>query len=230
MAEKTLMKKGVFITFEGSEGCGKSTQSRLLSEHLRRLGHGVVYLREPGGTDISEQIRGVLLDGKNQAMSSACELLLYMAARAQVVAQVIVPALRQGRIVICDRFLDSTLAYQGYGLGIDPAVIRTMGKYATGNLAPDLTLLMDVPLEQGLAHRRGSSDRIEQRDLAYHRRVRRGYFALARREPSRIKVIKVDDDLQETQRSVRSAVERLLECRSKRCSARNARSRSSRTR
>jgi dTMP kinase len=198
--------KGKFITFEGSEGCGKSTQSKLLYAYLKRKGCKVLYLREPGGTAISEKIRKILLDPKNH-MSGQCEMLLYMAARAQLVNEVIKPALKDGKIVICDRFLDSTLAYQGYGLGVDLGLIRDIGSFACAKLKPDLTIFLDLPVKDGLKHRHLKKDRIEQRTLAYHARVRNGYLTLAKREPKRIKVVKVEESKSQTQAKIRSEVE-----------------------
>lgn len=202
--------KGKFITFEGSEGCGKSTQSALLYEYLKKKGCDAVYLREPGGTRISEKIRKVLLDAKNDSMSGACEMLLYMAARAQIVSQIIKPALLRGRIVICDRFLDSTLAYQGYGLGMDIRLIKNIGNFVTGGIRPDLTILLDLPVKKGLKHRKLSRDRIEKRSLGYHLRVRKGYLNLAVQDARRIKVVKVDRDKTVTQERVRELVGKLL--------------------
>lgn len=194
--------KGKFITFEGSEGCGKSTQSKLLCRYLRRKGRSVVYLREPGGTRISEKIRKILLDPKNH-ISDATEMLLYMASRAQTVNDVIKPALRQGKIVICDRFLDSTLAYQGFGLGMDIRFIEYAGNFVTQGIKPDLTVFLDLPVKKGLKHRQFSKDRIEQRPLAYHSRVMQGYYRLARLEPKRIKIVKVEKDKNKTQQKIR---------------------------
>lgn len=202
--------RGLFITFEGSEGSGKSTQSKLLCQYLKKKGHSVVHVREPGGTAISEKIRGVLLDGKNKSMAAPCEMLLYMAARAQVVSEIIIPALRAGNIVVCDRFLDSTLAYQGYGLGVDRGLIRAIGKFATTGLTPDITIVLDLPVEAGLRHRHGSPDRIEQRSVAYHRRVRQGYLALARQAPRRIKVVAVDDHKLHTQQNIRAIISNVI--------------------
>lgn len=201
--------KGKFITFEGSEGCGKSTQSKLLDKYLRSRGYATVYLREPGGTKVSEKIRKLLLDTKNDSMIPECELFLYMAARAQVVSEVIRPALRQGKIVICDRFLDSTLAYQGYGLGMDLGFIKILGKFAAFCVSPDLTIFLDLTAEQGLKRAGKVKDRIERRALSYHRRVRRGYFALAKAYPRRIKIIKADDAKTAIQDRIRKEVCRL---------------------
>ncbi|MDD4981011.1 MAG: dTMP kinase [Candidatus Omnitrophica bacterium] len=202
--------KGKFITFEGSEGSGKSTQSKLLSQYLKRKGFRIVYLREPGGTKVSEKIRKILLDHKNDSMTPMAEMLLYMAARAQVVNEIIAPALKEGKIVICDRFLDSTLAYQGYGLGIDIKLIKCVGEFATSGIKPDLTIFMDLGVKQGLKHREFSKDRIERRPLLYHARVRRGYLQLAHSEPKRIKIVKVKKDKNNTQSEIRELVDKFL--------------------
>jgi len=200
------MKKGKFITFEGSEGSGKSTQSRLLYNYLKDKGYPVVYLREPGGTRIGEKIRAILLDKKNKGMSAECETLLYMASRAEAVNKIIKPALSKGKIVICDRFLDSTIAYQGYGLGVDIKTIIFIGKFVSYGIKPDLTIFLDIPIQKGLAYRKGVRDRIEMRSLYYHRRVRNGYLTMARKEPARIKVVNVDKDKQKTQSKIRSLI------------------------
>lgn len=202
--------KGKFITFEGSEGCGKSTQSRMLYNYLRNRGYKVIYIREPGGTKVSEKIRKILLDAKNSAISPICEMLLYMAARAQVVNEIISPAIAAGKIVICDRFLDSTLAYQGYGLGMDILFIRRAGDFATGKIKPDLTIFLDLPVREGLVYRKHRKDRIERRSLNYHSRVRNGYLKLAAAEPERIKVVKVAKEKKETQGKIRNLIEKIL--------------------
>jgi len=201
--------KGKFITFEGSEGCGKSTQSKLLYEYLKNKGYSVVYLREPGGTRIGEKIRKVLLDPKNH-ISAICETLLYMAARAQVVDEIIKPALKKNKIVICDRFLDSTLAYQGYGLGMDIELIEYIGNFITKGIKPDLTILLDLPVKEGLMYRKLQKDRIEKRSYLYHLRVRRGYLRLASLEPKRIKVVKVDKFKNKTQFKIRKIIEKYV--------------------
>lgn len=206
-----MTKKGKLITFEGSEGSGKSTQSELLCGYLNTQGFDVLHLREPGGTNISEKIRRILLDSRNGSMSAVCEMLLYMSSRAQVVDEVIKPAITQGKVVICDRFLDSTLAYQGYGLGMDITLIKKIGDFVTQGIKPDLTILLDVSLKKGLGYRANHKDRIEQRPLAYHSCVRKGYFQLARLEPERIKVIKVDEDKSVTQKKIRNLVDNLIE-------------------
>ncbi len=202
--------KGKFITFEGSEGCGKSTQSKLLYLYLKKKGYRALYLREPGGVAISEKIRKILLDPRNKNMSPLCETLLYMASRAQVIEEVILPAIKKGRIVICDRFLDSTLVYQGYGLGIDIESILRIGDFATAGLKPDLTILLDLAVKKGLEYRSGKKDRIEQRSFRYHFKVRKGYLTLAAEEPKRIRVIKIAKDKSVTQKRIRLLVDKLL--------------------
>jgi dTMP kinase len=201
--------KGVFITFEGPESCGKSTQARMLRDHLRRHGRPVVFLREQGGTAVSEKIRNILLDKKNIRLSCVTEMLLYMASRRQTVEEVILPALKKGMTVICDRFLDSTVVYQGYGLGLDLRMIRELGKLATSGVKPDLTVLLDAPLKESL-HKIGIKDRIESRPFSYHQRVKDGYLALARKEPRRIKIIKLEKRKEQTQEKIREIVAKLV--------------------
>lgn len=198
--------KGKFITFEGSEGCGKSTQSKLLADYLKSQGQKVVYLREPGGIEISEKIRDILLDPENESITPITEMLLYSASRGQAVNEVIRPAFSQGKIVICDRFLDSTIVYQGYGLGVDIKLIKDIGNLVTQGINPDLTIFLDLPVKKGLLCRRDKKDRIEQRPLSYHSRVRKGYLELAKSEPERIKVVQVHKDVQVTQERIREIV------------------------
>ncbi len=195
--------KGIFITFEGSEGTGKSTQSKLLYGYLRKKGYRVIYLREPGGTKISEKIRKILLDPKNKVMTPATELLLYMASRAQMVREVVQPALRQGKIVLCDRFLDSTLAYQGFGLGINIEFIKYLGGFVTLGISPALTIFLDLPVKKALWAKGKVKDRIEKRNISYHLAVRSGYLKLARREPWRIKIVRVEKDKTLTQEKIK---------------------------
>jgi dTMP kinase len=203
--------KGKLITFEGPEGSGKSTHAKLLCDYLEKKGFSVVFLREPGGTKISEQIRKIILNPKNKFMTEICEMLLYMATRAQMTKEVIKPAIEKGDIVICDRFLDSTIVYQGYGAGIDLKLIRELGKIATLDIKPVLTFLLDIDTREGLRRAGKRKDRIELKSLAYHQRVRRGYLILAKREPERIKVISVTKNKKnENQRIIRNYVNRLL--------------------
>lgn len=197
--------KGKFITFEGSEGCGKSTHSEMLYRYLKAKKFRVIYLREPGGVKLSESIRKILLDPQNKISANA-ETLLYMAARAEVVHEIIKPALKSGKIVVCDRFLDSTIAYQGYGLGIDIKMIKTIGNFATAGIKPDLTIFLDLAVKKGLAYRHKCKDRIEQRSLNYHALVRQGYLELAKQEPKRIKIVKVEKDLSITQKNIREVI------------------------
>ena len=189
--------KSLFITFEGTEGCGKSTQVELLAERLRALGHRVRVLREPGGTPIGEEIRHTLKHSKvNVTMTYETELLLMNASRAQLVRETIRPALAVGEIVVCDRFYDSTTAYQGYGRGLDLALVRSVIDFAVGDTRPNLTLLLHVPPEvsaERLASRQATlpfvRDRIEEGDRYFFERVAKGYEAIAAAEPNRVRVV-----------------------------------------
>jgi len=202
-----------FITFEGTEGCGKSTQLSLLADHLRRQGLQVRITREPGGCPISDAIRQILLDPSSAGMDPQTELFLYAAARAQHMAEVILPALSRGEIVLCDRFTDATLAYQGYGRGLDLEAVRALNRDATGGREPDLTLLLDIPLETGLTRaitRNSDADmdegRFEQEALSFHRRVREGYLALARSE-QRFRVVPATGSIDEVAQRIRQTVD-----------------------
>jgi dTMP kinase len=189
-------KRGRFITFEGIDGCGKTTQFRLLAHWLREHGEQVVETVEPGGTAIGQQIRKILLDPASTEIQPRAELLLYFASRAQNVEQVIRPALAAGATVLCDRFTDSTLVYQGCGRGLDTSVVRDLDRIACQGLKPDVTVLIDIDLETSLqrARRRNertgpAESRIDEEDSAFHERVRKGYLAVAQAEPDRIVVI-----------------------------------------
>ncbi|HEY3266989.1 MAG TPA: dTMP kinase [Armatimonadota bacterium] len=177
----------LFVTFEGPDGSGKTTQASRLAERLRELGRAVVLTREPGGGGpVAESVRNLLLHGAEMAPET--ELLLFFAARAEHVASLIRPALAAGKIVICDRYTDSSLAYQGAGLGVDPALIRALHAIATGDLWPDVTILIDLPPEDGLA-RQADRNRMEERGLEFATRVRNGFLRLAEAEPNRYRVV-----------------------------------------
>lgn len=210
MAKKSV-KRGVFITFEGVEGCGKSTHSSLLYSAFRKLKIPCLHTREPGGTGLGEKIREVILHSKGIEISDLSELFLFEAARSQIVREVILPALESGKTVICDRFSDATFSYQGYGGRIPPDIIKMLDRVATGGLKPDVTILLDVDVITGLKRaRRKGTDRMELKEIAYHKRVRSGYLDLAKREPRRIKVIKVAETVEGTAREVMKAVERVI--------------------
>jgi len=182
--------KGLFITFEGGEGCGKSTQARALYTHLKRQGIPALLTQEPGGTDLGRRIRDLLKRQVSTSISPEAELLLFNASRAQLVCEVIKPALKKGMVVICDRFYDSTTAYQGYGRGLDLTAVKAVNDFGAGGLKPDLTILLDIPPERGLDRKgHGVEDRFEQEAVRFHKRVRSGYFKLARMEPDRWLVI-----------------------------------------
>jgi len=207
--------KGRLITFEGTEGSGKSTQISLLAEHLRSLGHAVVTLREPGGTPIGEEIRHTLKhSATNQAMTWETELLLMNASRAQLVREMIRPALARNEIVLCDRFYDSTTAYQGYGRQLDLKMVKTVIDVAVGDTRPDLTLLLVVPAEvsrERLLARQSTlpfmRDRIEEADRSFFERVAKGYQAIAAAEPNRVRQIKATGDVSEIQSTIWKIVE-----------------------
>ena len=203
----------LFITFEGPEGCGKTTQIKLLAEALTARGCNVLSLREPGGTSIGDQIREVLHDLRNTEMHARAEILLYNAARAQIVEQRIKPHLQAGGIVLCDRFADSTLAYQGYGRGLDLVDVRHIVAFATQNLKPDLTLYLDIDVEAGLARRRtggGEWNRMDDQTVEFYRRVREGYQVLMAAEPQRWVSIDAARSVAEVQREIWEKVSALV--------------------
>lgn len=213
MAAKAL-KRGLFITFEGPEGCGKSTHARLLCRYLKGRRYDCLYTREPGGTRTGELIRKILLHFKDARITDLAETLLFEASRCQIVEEKIRPALEAGRIVICDRYSDSTVCYQGYGGKVPVKDIAAVDAVATGGLKPDLTILLDVDTVTGLERaRKKGIDRMETKTLAYHRRVRAGYLALAGKEPKRIKVVRVTGSITRTQALIRSLIERVVPIR-----------------
>lgn len=208
------MARGRFITFEGPEGAGKSTHLLLLAERLRACGIRVCTVREPGGTRLGEAVRGLLqFDTAGESPVPRAELLLFLASRSQLVATVICPALARGEWVLCDRFCDSTFAYQGYGRGMDVAELRRLNAFATGDLMPDLTLLLDIPQTESrlrVAGRKGPTDRFENEREAFHKRLAEGFRALAGQSPDRIRRIASDGSRETTAAAVWDAVAPLL--------------------
>jgi dTMP kinase len=201
------------ITFEGPDGGGKSLQAHNLEQDLAAAGFAVTLTREPGGTEISDQIRKVLTRLENTAMNPVTEFLLFSASRAQHVNELIRPELDAGRIVLCDRFYDSSFAYQGYGQGLDLEMLRAVTRFATGDLSPDLTLLFDLDVEQGLQRREsgGNWNRLDAYELEFHTRVRHGYHALVADEPKRWIVIDASQDPETVRNEVRGSVLTFLE-------------------
>lgn len=203
------MKQGYFITFEGAEGSGKSTQIRNAVVFLKKKGRTVVMLREPGGTRISEAIREILLDKRLKEMAPVTELLLYLAARAQIVREKILPALKQGKVVISDRFEDSTRAYQGFGRRLSLEAIEQTSRLVRGTLKPDLTFVLDIDVAQGLK-RGGRHDRIERESLQFHEQVRRGFLTIAKKEPRRVMVLDAAEPVEWVSRKIRERLERVF--------------------
>jgi len=199
----------LFITFEGIEGCGKTTQIGLLTSHLEKIKQPFLLTREPGGTAVGESIRQILLSSKNEKLDPLAELMLYAAARIQHYREVISPALARGKIVLCDRFADATLAYQGFGRGLELSWIEEIQARTMKNLKPDLTFLLDLPVEEGLRRawkrikqHKLKEDRFEREALAFHKRVRKGYLFLAKQEPKRIIVLNGRKDKQTLHREI----------------------------
>ncbi len=203
-----------FITFEGIEGSGKTTQIHLLMDWLKQRTEQVLLTREPGGTSIGEQIRAVLLNPINTEMTPEAEILLFSAARAQIVREVIRPRLAEGWIVICDRFADSTLAYQGYGHGLPLDDLLRITEFATGGLWPDLTVYLDLDVDAGLRRKAATPEewnRMEAQDIAFHRRVRQGYWALAAQHPDRWLVLDGEQSPETIHRQIRERVAQLID-------------------
>jgi dTMP kinase len=212
------VKPGIFITFEGGEGAGKSTQIKLLSEFLRAAGHDVLTTREPGGSPGAEAVRHVLLSGAAESFGPAMEAVLFAAARSDHVEQVIRPALMRGTIVLCDRFLDSSRVYQGETAGLDQDMVEALQKVAVNGLMPDLTIILDIDPEEGLRRagaRRGDEnpDRYEKEDLDLHRRRREAFLAIARAEPGRCVVVDASQPANKVSGEIRAAAGRLLVAR-----------------
>jgi len=217
MAQMNPMKRGLFITLEGIDGTGKSTQLRLLVRYLKQKGLPVRVTREPGGTKLGERIRKILLDSKATHLSSLAELALMYAARAQHLEEVIRPALARGEIVISDRYNDASLAYQGYGRKLGVKTVRAFDRIVSGRTQPDLTILLDLApvLSLGRAagrqsQRNSNQGRFESQGLNFHKRVRRGYLAIARKDPGRVKVVAAGGPVAEVQAQIRSLIEGFL--------------------
>ncbi|MBA4348771.1 MAG: dTMP kinase [Thermodesulfovibrio sp.] len=205
------MQKGIFISFEGIEGTGKTTQAKFLSERLMDKGYDVFLTQEPGGTGIGNKIREILLLPEHREMSHVTELLLYNADRSQHLTEKILPALNAGKIVITDRFADSTIVYQGYGRGIDLSLIMSLDNIATGGIKPQFTILFDLDVETGLMRNKGVNkvDRLELEDIEFHRKVRDGYLKIAKMEPERVKIV----DASKPSEYVRDAVWKIVNSR-----------------
>lgn len=214
-----IMNRGIFITFEGIEGCGKTTQVKLLMEYLEAKGHPVTLTREPGGTRLGEKIRAILLNFNQTPIAAWTELFLYEACRLQILEEVVRPALNEGRIVVCDRYIDSTTAYQGYGKGLELQNVAWLNKLAAGDILPDLTFIIDCSVETGLKRawtRINSSketdkeDRFEKEGYAFHEKVRNGYLKIAADEPERIRVINGEQDTDAIHRDICKIVDEIL--------------------
>ncbi len=203
---------GLFISFEGVEGSGKSTQAKMAADALIKEGRPVVLTAEPGGTPISLSIREVLLDSSHGAMEPVTELLLYAAARRQHLYELILPALDEGKVVITDRFSDSTSAYQGTGRGLEMGLIAELDRMVTGGLKPDLTLIFDIDVEEGLMRNRGAGkrDRLELEDVEFHKRVREGFLDIANNEPERVRLVQVGGDKDEVHEKVMAVIRKTL--------------------
>ena len=210
----------LFITFEGIEGCGKTTQISLLKEYLEQKDYSVVATREPGGTKIGDSMRTILLDSRNTHIDIKTELLLYEASRAQHIKDVVRPALDKGSIVLCDRFTDATLAYQGYAQGINKDLIENLNQFATDNITPDFTILIDCPAEIGLkrAKKRGATvnqkineDRFEEKNISFHQNVRLGYLQIAECNSNRIHIVDGREDVFTVQQGIRTVVLKKIE-------------------
>lgn len=203
------MKKGCFITFEGADGCGKTTQSKLVQEYLENSGYEVIWTREPGAKGLGQNIRELLLhyDGEVAPM---CEAFLFLADRAQHIEHLIKPAVDEGKIVICDRHTDSTIAYQGYGRGEDIKQLKYLNSLATGDIKPDLTFVFDVSTEVAQKRVGDEKDRMESAGLEFHKKVRQGYLEIAKQEPERVKVIDANNNIERVFEDTKKMLEKFL--------------------
>lgn len=203
----------MFITFEGPEGSGKTTQINRLAFYLTKKGFKVIKTREPGGSYIAEKIRKILLDPRNRRLNDKSELFLYLASRSQHIKDVIKPALKSGKIVLCDRFSDSTLAYQGYARGLNRKYVKKLNEFATDGLNPHLTIYLDIDVKTGLKRAnsiKGGKDRLEKEKIEFHIKVRKGYLDMAKKEPNRIKVIPISSDIEKIHGKIKYFVNRKL--------------------
>ena len=206
------MKRGMFITVEGTDGSGKTTQINLMKSYLEGKGYDVIVTREPGGTSIGEKIRSIILDPENKEMNEVTEVLLCASARAQIITELIKPAIDDRKIIICDRFIDSSYAYQGYGRGIELDLITKINNVAICGMMPDITFLFDISPDTALKRRLFSSlpDRIEREKLEFHKKVYSGYKALASLYPERIKTINAEKSIEEVFETVKICLEQIL--------------------
>lgn len=201
---------GRFIVLDGPEGCGKTTQAAHLVRRLREKGRQATAVRDPGSTPVSERIRDVLLDKRLPEMDARTEVFLYMASRAEMMTRIVRPALEVGLVVVSDRFISSTVAYQGYAGGIEPDLIWELGRAACGGIEPDLTVILDVDVETGFARLGGDRDRVESKERAYHEKVRQGFLAMARERPDRFTVVDASRPPDEVAAEIEAAVARVL--------------------
>ena len=203
------MKKGLFITFEGADGCGKTTQMKLLAEYLKNNGYEVVLTREPGGKGLGEKVREILLNYDGE-VSDRCESFLFLADRAQNIDIIVNPAVKNGKIVLCDRHIDSTVAYQGYGRGLDLKRIKMLNDIATNGRKPDLTIVFDIDVETSMKRVGSEKDRMESAGIEFHNKVRNGYLEIAKEEPERIKVVNAVQSIETVFEDVKQIVKNIL--------------------
>lgn len=206
------MKKGLFITFEGADGCGKTTQLNLLAQLLKEKGQEVIITREPGAKGLGEKVREILLNYDGE-VSSNCEAFLFLADRAQHIDLIVRPAIAQGKIVLCDRHTDSTLAYQGYGRGVDLAQLKMLNGLATSGFVPDLTFVFDIDVETSMARVGKNKDRMESAGVEFHEKVRSGYLEIAKQEPDRVKVINSKDSIENIFEQVKNEMQRRIDAK-----------------
>ncbi len=203
------MKKGLFITFEGADGCGKTTQLNLLAEYLKNSGREVVLTREPGGKGLGEKVREILLNYDGE-VSDRCESFLFLADRAQNIDVIVSPAVNDGKIVLCDRHIDSTVAYQGFGRGLDIERIKMLNNIATNGRKPDLTIVFDIDVENSMKRVGNQKDRMESAGIEFHNRVRNGYLQIAKEEPERIKVVDASQSVEDVFEDVKKIIHKYL--------------------